>query len=58
MASTASRVSRALRLKAAKGSHVGMYFIIGKKSTSVAAGEPDSTVNVAALSASQINEQK
>jgi len=33
------------------GIHVGMCLIIGKKSTRVAAGEPDSTVRVAALSA-------
>lgn len=56
MTSTALRVSRALRLKLVKGSHVGRYFIEGKKSTRVAAGEPDSTVNVAALSTLELSE--
>jgi hypothetical protein len=54
MTSTALRVSRALRLKVVNGNHVGIYFIEGKQSTRVAAGEPDSTVNVAALSTMKI----
>lgn len=54
MFSTASRACKALRLKfEMTGTQVGMCLIRGKKSTRVAAGEPDSTVRVAALSAGE-----